>query len=304
MTAKVFIDGEVGTTGLQIRARLANRPDISLISLPEAERKSLDARLAAFAEADVAILCLPDAAVHEVAPHLAKLPVRVIDPSSAHRTDPDWTYGFPELDADQRAAIAGAKLVSNPGCYPTGALALLRPMVNAGIIAPDHPVTINALSGYTGGGNKLIAEFEAGGDTGGFVYGTGQHHKHLPEISLRSGLSRRPIFVPQVGPYAQGMIVQVPLHLAPGGTNASMEALKAHYGTGGFVEVVDRDTLPPRIDPQMLNGTNRMLLTVDGDPETGATVLIAILDNLGKGASGAAVQNLNIMLGLDEAAGL
>jgi N-acetyl-gamma-glutamyl-phosphate reductase len=304
MTAKVFIDGEVGTTGLQIRARLENRPDISLISLPEADRKSLDARLAAFAEADVAILCLPDAAVREVAPRLAKLPVRVIDPSSAHRTDPGWVYGFPELNAGQRAAIAEAKTVSNPGCYPTGALALLRPIIDAGIISADHPVTINAISGYTGGGNKLIAEFENGGDLGDFVYATGQNHKHLPEITLLSGLTRRPIFVPQVGPYAQGMIVQVPLHLAPGGVAAVMEALSARYGNGGFVEVVPRDTLPDRLDPRSLNGTNRLLLTVDGDDETGATVLIAMLDNLGKGASGAAVQNLNIMLGMDETTGL
>lgn len=304
MTAKVFIDGEVGTTGLQIRARLENRPDISLISVPEADRKSLDARLEAFSQAEIAILCLPDGAVREVAPHLNDMAVRVIDPSSAHRVDPDWVYGFPEMAPGQRDAIAGAKTVANPGCYPTGALALLRPMVQAGLIAPDDPVTINALSGYTGGGNKLIAEFESGEVKGGFVYGTGQTHKHLPEITARSGLTRKPIFVPQVGPYAQGMIVQVPLHLAPGGVAAAMDVLSEYYGDGGFVEVVQRETLPDRLDPQSLNGTNRLQLTVDGDAQTGATVLIAILDNLGKGASGAAVQNLNIMLGLDEATGL
>jgi N-acetyl-gamma-glutamyl-phosphate reductase len=304
MTAKVFIDGEVGTTGLQIRARLENRPDISLISLPEENRKSRLSRIGAFGEADIAILCLPDAAVHEIAPDLRDMPVRVIDASTAHRTDPDWVFGFAELAPGQRDAIAGAKTVSNPGCYSTGAIALIRPLLDAGLIAPDNPITINALSGYTGGGKSMIAEFESGAVTGGFVYKTDQTHKHLPEIVARTGLTRKPIFVPQVGQYAQGMIVQVPLFLAPGGAEAAMQALTAHYGTSGFVEVVERAALGPRIDPQMLNGTNRMQLTVDGDPETGATVLIAVLDNLGKGASGAAVQNLNIMLGLDEATGL
>jgi N-acetyl-gamma-glutamyl-phosphate reductase len=304
MTAKVFIDGEVGTTGLQIRARLEGRRDIALISLQEESRKSRLARIGAFGEADVAILCLPDAAVHEIAPDLRNMPVRVIDASTAHRTDPDWVFGFPEMAKGQRERIAGAKFVSNPGCYSTGAIALLRPLVDAGLIAPDHPITINALSGYSGGGKSMIAEFEDGRVSGGFVYATGQKHKHLPEIVARAGLTRKPIFVPQVGPFAQGMIVQVPLHLALGGPAAAFAALEAHYAGARFVEVVERAALGDRIDPQALNGTNRMQLTVDGDPETGATVLIAVLDNLGKGASGAAVQNLDIMLGLDEGAGL
>jgi N-acetyl-gamma-glutamyl-phosphate reductase len=304
MTAKVFIDGEVGTTGLQIRARLETREDITLISLPEEERKSRLARLGAFAEADVAILCLPDAAVHEIAPDLARQPCRVIDASTAHRTDPNWEFGFAELDAGARDRIAGAKYVSNPGCYSTGAIALLKPMLDAGIIAPDHPVTINAVSGYSGGGKAMIAEFESGALTGGFVYATGQHHKHLPEIVARAGLARWPFFVPQVGQYAQGLIVQVPLHLAPGGPAAALAALRGHYAGQHFGQVGERDELGDRIDPQRLNGTNLMQLTVDGDAETGATVLIAVLDNLGKGASGAAVQNLNILLGLDEATGL
>lgn len=304
MTAKVFIDGEVGTTGLQIRARLEARGDITLISLPEEHRKSRLARLGAFAEADVAILCLPDAAVHEIAPDLAHQPCRVIDASTAHRTHPDWEFGFAELDAGARDRIAAAKYVSNPGCYSTGAIALLKPVVAAGLIAADHPITINALSGYSGGGKSMIAEFETGAVTGGFVYATGQHHKHLPEIVARAGLTRKPIFVPQVGPFAQGMIVQVPLHLAPGGAAAAMEALSAHYAGQTFVRVVERAEMGDRINPQRLNDTNVMELTVDGDPETGATVLIAVLDNLGKGASGAAVQNLNILLGIDEATGL
>lgn len=304
MTAKVFIDGEVGTTGLQIRARLETRDDITLISLPEESRKSRLARIGAFAEVDVAILCLPDAAVHEIAPDLAHQPCRVIDASTAHRIDPDWEFGFAELDAGARDRIAGAKYVSNPGCYSTGAIALLKPMLQSGIIAPDHPVTINALSGYSGGGKAMIAEFESGAAQGGFVYATAQKHKHLPEIVTHTGLTRKPIFVPQVGPFAQGMIVQVPLHLAPGGPAAALAALRAHYDGQHFVQVVEREQLGDRIDPQRLNGTNMMQLTVDGDPETGATVLIAVLDNLGKGASGAAVQNLNILLGVDEATGL
>jgi N-acetyl-gamma-glutamyl-phosphate reductase len=304
MTAKVFIDGEVGTTGLQIRARLDRRDDITLISLPEESRKSRLARIGAFAEADVAILCLPDAAVHEIAPDLRDLHCRVIDASTAHRTDPDWVFGFPELDAQARDRVAGARYISNPGCYSTGAIALLKPLVDAGVIPADHPVTINALSGYTGGGKALIAEFEEGRVTGGFVYATSQHHKHLPEITAHAGLARTPIFVPQVGPFAQGMIVQVPLHLPPGGPQAALDALSAHYAGQHFVQVVERASLGDRIDPQRLNGTNKMELTVDGDPETGATVLIAVLDNLGKGASGAAVQSLNILLGLDEATGL
>lgn len=304
MTAKVFIDGEVGTTGLQIRARLSRRDDISLISLSEADRKSRDARLDAFSAADVAILCLPDAAVHEIAADLQALPCRVIDASTAHRTDPAWEFGFAELDAGARARIAQAKHVSNPGCYSTGAIALIRPMIDAGIIAPDHPITINAISGYSGGGKAMIAEFESGAITGGFVYATGQHHKHLPEIVARAGLARAPIFVPQVGQFAQGMIVQVPLHLASGGPEAALAALRAHYAGQHFVQVVDRADMGDRIDPQRLNNTNMMELTVDGDAETGATVLIAVLDNLGKGASGAAVQNLNLLLGRDEALGL
>ena len=275
-----------------------------MISLPEDQRKSRLARLGAFAQADVAILCLPDAAVHEIAPDLRDLPCRVIDASTAHRTDLAWEFGFPELDAGARGRIAAAKNVSNPGCYSTGAIALLKPMIDAGLVAPDHPITINAVSGYSGGGKAMIADFEEGRVQGGFVYATSQHHKHLPEIMARAGLLRKPIFVPQVGQFAQGMIVQVPLHLPPGGPAAAMAALRDHYAGQHFVQVVERAAMGDRIDPQRLNNTNRMELTVDGALETGATVLIAVLDNLGKGASGAAVQNLNLLLGLDEALGL
>lgn len=304
MVAQVFIDGEVGTTGLQIRARLESRRDLALISLSEAERKDRGARLDAFARADVAILCLPDAAVHDIAPDLAAMDTRIIDASTAHRVDPAWAYGFAEMSGTQRAAIAGAQFVSNPGCYPTGAISLIRPLVQAGIIAPDHPVTVNAVSGYSGGGKSMIAEFEAGSAAPFFVYGTAQTHKHLPEIQVYTGLTRAPMFVPSVGNFAQGMIVQVPLHLAPGDLARARAALHAAYEGSRFVQVVDRAVMGAQIDPRRSNDTNRLELCVDGDDTTGRAVLIAVLDNLGKGASGAAVQNLNIMLGVDEATGL
>ena len=304
MVAKVFIDGEVGTTGLQIRARLETRRDLSLISLSESARKDRAARLDAFAQADVAILCLPDAAVHDIAPDLAGMDTRIIDASTAHRVDPAWAYGFAEMSADSRAANAGARFVSNPGCYPTGGIALIRPLVQAGIIAPDHPVTVNAVSGYSGGGKGMIGEFDAGTAPAFFVYGTGQAHKHLPEIQKYSGLTRAPMFVPSVGNFHQGMIVQVPLHLAPGDVTRAREALRAAYDGARFVQVVDRAALGDRIDPRQCNDTNVLKVSVDGDDATGRVLMIAVLDNLGKGASGAAVQNLNILLGVDEATGL
>ncbi|MGV6890011.1 N-acetyl-gamma-glutamyl-phosphate reductase [Rhodophyticola sp. SM2404] len=300
MTAQIFIDGEVGTTGLQIRARLQGRDDLRLISLPEDRRKNLDARLEAAEAADVAILCLPDDSVREITPELAKLGTRVIDPSSAHRVAPDWSYGFPEISAQLRADIAEAQFVSNPGCYPTGAIALIKPLIDAGLIAADDALCVNAVSGYTGGGKALIAEFENGDASGVFVYGTGQNHKHLPELKLRSGLSKAPIFVPSVGQYAQGMIVQIPLHREAGFAQAAFKALEAHYNGSNFVKAVPRESMGARIDPRRLNDTNRLEVTVDSNADGSATVLIAVLDNLGKGASGAAVQNLNIMLGLDE----
>jgi N-acetyl-gamma-glutamyl-phosphate reductase len=303
MAYRVFIDGEVGTTGLQIRERLERRDDVALIRLPEDRRKDEGARLEAFEAADISILCLPDAAVHEIVPKLGGN-VRVIDASTAHRVAPGWIYGFAEMAGGQRQAIAGATRVSNPGCWSTGAIGLLAPLVAAGLVAADEAVHIAGISGYTGGGKAMIAEFETGAVTGGFVYGMGQHHKHLPEIVTYTGLARRPVFVPTVGQYAQGMIVEVPLHLE-GRTLAGLRgALEAHYAGQAFVQVVDAGVYGPRIDPQRLNGTNRMELSVHGDDATGAAVLIAVLDNLGKGASGAAVQNLNLMLGLPEGAGL
>ncbi|NJM82847.1 MAG: N-acetyl-gamma-glutamyl-phosphate reductase [Tabrizicola sp.] len=305
MTASVFIDGEAGTTGLQIRERLAPRADIALVQIPADQRKDPAARREAFAAADVAILCLPDAAAVDAVALAESLPVRIIDASSAHRVHSDWAFGFPELSAAARVQIGAAKYVSNPGCYPTGAIALLAPLVGAGLVAPDAALTINAVSGYSGGGKSLIAEFEEGSAGQHFVYGLDHKHKHIPEIVRSAGLTRRPIFVPSVGSFAQGMVVQIPLHL-PAGQRVDQltEALAAHYAGARFVTVVSPEAIGVRINPERLNGTNRMELSVHPGPDGDRVVLVATLDNLGKGASGAAVQNLNIMLGLDEGEGL
>lgn len=305
MTARVFIDGEAGTTGLQIRERLVKREDIRLVQIAPERRKDPQARRDAYAEADVAILCLPDEAAKAAVALTHDLPTRIIDASTAHRIDPDWVYGFAEVSAAQRRAIAGARLVSNPGCYATGAIALLAPLVATGLIAPDAPITINAVSGYSGGGKSMIAEFEAGTAGNFFYYGLDHKQKHIPEIVRLSGLARTPIFVPSVGNFAQGMIVQIPLHLPPGQTAADFDAaLCAHYAGQRFVTVVDGSALLPRVNPERLNGTNQMELSVHGSAEGNRVVLLATLDNLGKGSSGAAVQNLNLMLGLEEGLGL
>ncbi|QCO56025.1 N-acetyl-gamma-glutamyl-phosphate reductase [Pseudorhodobacter turbinis] len=300
MAAKVFIDGEVGTTGLQIRDRLVGRADIALISLPEDRRKDAGARAEAFAQADLAILCLPDDAAIEAAAICATLPTRLIDASTAHRVNPDWVFGFAEMAAGQRAAIAGAKRVSNPGCYSTCAIALLRPLVEAGLVSGEADLSIFGISGYSGGGKAMIAEFEKGEANGAFLYATGQKHKHMPEVMAYGKLSRAPVFVPAVGQYAQGMIVQIPVFDVDAG--AVHAALQAHYAGSQFISVRPLDQVQPRENPQALNNTNKLELSVLGD--SGHVVVSAILDNLGKGASGAAVQNLNIMLGLDEGAGL
>jgi N-acetyl-gamma-glutamyl-phosphate reductase len=304
MAHKVFIDGEAGTTGLQIRERLQGRTDIELVSIAAERRKDPAARAEAYAAAEVAILCLPDAAVHEIVPQVAGLPVRLIDASTAHRVAEGWVFGFAEMARGQRAAIAAARRVSNPGCWSTCAIAMIRPLVDAGIIAADAPLSLSGVSGYSGGGKAMIAEFENGEVTGGFVYAMGQGHKHLPEIAVHGGLASAPIFLPSVGQYAQGMIVALPLHLDAAGFRAADEALRAHYAGEAFVSVVDAASCGPRINPQALNGTNRMEISLHGNPAKGKALVIATLDNLGKGASGAAVQNLNLMLGLPEGAGL
>lgn len=301
MAHKVFIDGEAGTTGLQIRDRLAGRADVTLIQIDPARRKEASARAEAFEAADVAILCLPDDAAREAVALSRDMGTRIIDASTAHRVAEGWAYGFPELSADYRTAVAGARYVSNPGCYSTGAIALLFPLIRAGLIAPDEAVSINAVSGYTGGGKSLIAEYEGGTGPAHFVYGLSQGHKHIPEIMAHTGLRRRPVFAPAVGNFAQGMAVQMPLHLEGRRIADIRAALADDYAGARFVQVVEAGE---RIVPTALNDTNRLEISVNGDDARGVATVVAVLDNLGKGASGAAVQNLNLMIGADEGAGL
>ena len=315
MTVKVFIDGEAGTTGLQIRERLSPRADLQLLSIDPARRKDAAARAELLNGADAVILCLPDDAAREAVALIDNPAVKVIDASTAYRTAEGWTYGFPEMAAGQRAAVAGSSRVSNPGCYPTGFIALVRPVVEAGLLPASWPVTVNAVSGYSGGGRAMIAEFEDKTaanytEVPYRIYATGLEHKHVPEMQARIGLTHRPLFTPAVGRYAQGMIVEVPLQLSalPGRPTLDdvHQALAAAYAGERFVEVASLDEARALkgLDPEGLNGSNRLKLFVFGDPARGQARLVALLDNLGKGASGAAVQNLNLMCGLDEAAGL
>lgn len=309
MTRTIFIDGEAGTTGLEIRERLEARGDLALILLGD-RRRDVEARREALNAADAVILCLPDDAAKEAVAMIENPKVRVIDASTAFRVDPAWTYGFAEMAPGQRERIAASTRVSNPGCYPTGFIGLVRPLVSAGIIPAGWPVTVNAVSGYSGGGTAMIAEFEAGGAGAFRAYGLSLKHKHVPEMTRHTGLERPVLFAPAVGAYRQGMLVEVPLQLGalPGSPSVEVVhgALAAAYAGSRFVEVVELEESEAMagIDPEGLNGTNRMRLHVFGDRGGDQVRLVALLDNLGKGASGAAVQNLNLMLELGEGTGL
>jgi N-acetyl-gamma-glutamyl-phosphate reductase len=306
LKASIFVDGEAGTTGLGIARRLRSLRDVELKSIPPERRKDPGAKRAILEQVDLCVLCLPDAAAKETVAVADSLPgggPKIIDASTAHRVAPGWVYGFPEMARGQRAAIAKARRVANPGCYPTAAIALLRPLVDAGLLPKDYPVTINAVSGYSGGGRAMIEAYEGGNAPAFELYGLALEHKHMPEIQKYSGLERRAIFVPSVGNFRQGMLVSIPLHLdtLPGSPRAGdlEAALAGHYAESGLVRVMPAAQTAAaggRIEPEALNDTDKLELRVFANDARHHAVLVARLDNLGKGASGAAVQNIQIML--------
>ncbi|WP_137150588.1 N-acetyl-gamma-glutamyl-phosphate reductase [Devosia sp. FKR38] len=310
MVAKIFIDGEAGTTGLQIRERLAGRRDLEVLSIAADKRKDMDERKRLLNAADVAILCLPDDAAKESVSLIENDTTRVIDASTAYRVDPAWAYGFAEMDKGQSALIAGARFVSNPGCWPQGLIAHVRPLIAAGLIPADYPLSYNGISGYSGGGKQMIAEYEAAGDSASqfMPYGLTFQHKHVPEMTLYTGTTTAPLFVPTVGDFAQGMTTFVPLQLGqlprvPTGRELHA-AIADHFAAiaDSFVVVAPYDEAlgkTPALDPQAHNGTNTLTLHVFANDARAQAVLVAVYDNLGKGASGAAVQNLNLMLGVN-----
>jgi N-acetyl-gamma-glutamyl-phosphate reductase len=310
---RIFIDGEAGTTGLQIRDRLKHRTDVTLVSIDPEKRKDAGTRRDLLNSVDVAILCLPDEAAKEAVALIDPASrTRVIDASTAFRVAPDWAYGMPELSKAHAGRIAQAARVANPGCYPQGLIAVVKPLIDAGIMAADYPLTYNAVSGYSGGGKKMIEEYEAKGTSAipYFPYGLTFAHKHLPEMKAYAGLAGDPIFQPAVGNYAQGMLGAVPVFmdlLARKVTAADIHAcLAAAYEGSAFIAVAPLAAIErsPEVSPEVLNNTNRMRLHVFANEARGQLLLAAIYDNLGKGASGAAVQNLNLMIGADESLGV
>ena len=308
---KVFIDGSAGTTGLKIFERFQNRSDLELLTIPEADRKNLDARIAKVCEADISFLCLPDAASREICEQLPQM-VRLLDTSTVHRTLPDWVYGLPELSKERRAAVAAANRVAVPGCHATGFITLAAPLVSMGIAAPDYPFTAHSVTGYSGGGKSMIAAYEAEDRPGTYdsprQYALGQKHKHLPEMQKIAGLAYPPVFNPIVADYFSGMVVTVPLHMRllqkPMTPEDVTKAFADYYGGQRFIHVMPYGQLPEdgTMDANSLAGTNDLEIYIVGTAEQ--IVLISRFDNLGKGASGAAVQCMNLMLGLPEDTGL
>ncbi|ART92979.1 N-acetyl-gamma-glutamyl-phosphate reductase [Zymomonas mobilis] len=310
MTA-LFIDGGAGTTGLEIRERLANRPEFSIITLSEEDRKDRKAREEALNQADIVILCLPDDAAKEAVSMVKNPKTRIVDASTAHRTAKDWVYGLPELTKGQKERIQSARFVANPGCYPSGFLSLVRPLTETALISDQQLLTVHAVSGYSGGGRKMIEAYESGTKPSAFKgYGLSLKHKHIPEMQHHAGLTMPPIFSPAVSPCYRGMLVHVPLSAGLFSQKVTLEdihhILAAHHQDSATIRVkpLSESQDMTQIEIEHCANSDRMELFVFGNESTGQILLVAALDNLGKGAAGAAVQNINLMSGCPETSGL